>query len=39
MPVRWLDPAQVDEVNPTLAPGRTLGGTFCDDDGYINPAA
>ena len=37
VPVRWLDPAQVDEVNPTLAPGRTQGGTFCDDDGYITP--
>jgi glycine/D-amino acid oxidase-like deaminating enzyme len=37
VPVRWLEPAQVDEVNPTLAPGRTRGGTFCDDDGYITP--
>ena len=37
VPVRWLDPAQVDAANPTLAPGATLGGTFCDDDGYITP--
>ncbi len=37
VPVRWLDPAEVDAANPTLAPGRTLGGTFCDDDGYITP--
>jgi sarcosine oxidase subunit beta len=37
VPVRWLDPAEVDAVNPTLAPGQTLGGTFCDDDGYITP--
>jgi glycine/D-amino acid oxidase-like deaminating enzyme len=37
VPVRWLDPAGVDAANPTLAPGRTLGGTFCDDDGYITP--
>jgi sarcosine oxidase subunit beta len=37
VPVRWLDPAEVDAVNPTLAPGRTLGGTFCSDDGYITP--
>jgi sarcosine oxidase subunit beta len=36
-PVRWLGPDEVDTVNPTLAPGRTLGGTFCDDDGYISP--
>jgi sarcosine oxidase subunit beta len=35
--VRWLDPAEVDAANPTLAPGRTLGGTFCDDDGFLNP--
>ena len=35
--VRWLDSAEVDAVNPTLAPGQTLGGTFCADDGYITP--
>jgi len=37
VPVRWLGPAEVDAANPTLAPGRTLGGTFCDEDGYITP--
>ena len=37
VPVRWLDPAEVDAANPTLAPGQTLGGTFCADDGYITP--
>jgi sarcosine oxidase, subunit beta len=37
IPVRWLDGAEVDEVNPALAPGQTLGGTFCADDGYISP--
>lgn len=37
VPVRWLDPAEVDAANPALAPGATLGGTFCDDDGYITP--
>ena len=37
VPVRWLDPADVDALNPTLAPGLTLGGTFCADDGYITP--
>ena len=36
--VRWLDSAEVDAVNPTLAPGQTLGGTFCADDGFITPA-
>ena len=37
MPVRWLDPGEVDAANPTLAPGQTLGGTFCDQDGYVAP--
>ncbi len=37
VPVRWLGPAEVDLLNPTLAPGLTLGGTFCADDGYITP--
>jgi sarcosine oxidase subunit beta len=37
VPVRWLDPGEVDTVNPTLAPGQTLGGTFCAQDGYIAP--
>jgi glycine/D-amino acid oxidase-like deaminating enzyme len=37
VPVRWLDPAEVDAANPTLAPGQTLGGTFCAQDGFITP--
>ena len=37
VPVRWLQPDEVDKINPTLAPGRTLGGTFCPDDGFISP--
>jgi sarcosine oxidase subunit beta len=35
--VRWLEPAQLDVLNPTLAPGRTLGGTYCAEDGYLSP--
>jgi sarcosine oxidase, subunit beta len=35
--VRWLAPAEVDQLNPTLAPGLTLGGTYCPDDGYLSP--
>jgi sarcosine oxidase, subunit beta len=35
--VRWLESGQVDALNPTLAPGRTLGGTYCADDGYLTP--
>lgn len=34
---RWLDPDEVDALNPALAPGQTLGGTFCADDGFISP--
>ena len=35
--VRWLEPGEVDELNPTLAPGLTLGGTYCAQDGYLSP--
>jgi sarcosine oxidase subunit beta len=35
--VRWLEPGQLDALNPTLAPGRTLGGTYCAQDGYLTP--
>ncbi len=35
--VRWLEPGQVDALNPTLAAGRTLGGTYCAEDGYLTP--
>src|ERR1700748_1629122 len=37
VPVRWLDPGEVDAANPTLAPGQTLGGTFCEQDGFVAP--
>jgi sarcosine oxidase subunit beta len=37
LPVRWLDPGEADAANPALAPGQTLGGTFCDQDGFIAP--
>jgi sarcosine oxidase, subunit beta len=37
VPVRWLDPGEVDAANPTLAPGLTLGGTFCAQDGFVAP--
>jgi sarcosine oxidase, subunit beta len=35
--VRWLGTDEVDRLNPTLAPGLTLGGTFCAEDGYLTP--
>jgi sarcosine oxidase, subunit beta len=37
LPVRWLAPGEVDAINPTLAPGATLGASYCDEDGYIAP--
>jgi len=37
IPVRWVSPSEVDSLNPTLAPGRTLGASYCADDGYIVP--
>lgn len=35
--VQWLDSAEADRMNPTMAPGITLGGTYFADDGYITP--
>jgi sarcosine oxidase subunit beta len=37
LPVRWLTSAGVDAINPTMAPGCTLGATYCEQDGYITP--
>jgi sarcosine oxidase subunit beta len=35
--VRWLEPDELDRLNPTLAPGLTRGGTYCAEDGYLTP--
>src|SRR5580698_6399439 len=35
--VRWLSPEQVDTLNPAMAPGKTLGATYCAEDGYLHP--
>src|SRR5258708_2299565 len=35
--VRWLEPDELDRLNPALAPGLTRGGTFCAEDGYLTP--
>jgi sarcosine oxidase subunit beta len=35
--VRWLEADQFDELNPTFAPGKTLGATYCAQDGYLHP--
>ena len=37
LPVRWLSADEVDAVNPTMAPGCTLGASYCEEDGYITP--
>jgi sarcosine oxidase subunit beta len=38
LPVRWLAAGEVDAINPTLAPGATLGASYCTEDGYITPS-
>lgn len=35
--VRWLSPDEFDELNPAVAPGLTLGATYCPHDGYLHP--
>jgi sarcosine oxidase, subunit beta len=37
IPVRWAGPDEVSELNPTMAPGQTLGASYCAEDGYITP--
>ena len=35
--VEWLEPAEAERRNPTLATGATLGGTYAARDGYLDP--
>lgn len=35
--VRWLEPSEVDELNPAMARGVTRGATYCAQDGYLHP--
>ena len=35
--VRWLEPDEVDRMSPAMAPGKTLGATYCAQDGYLHP--
>ena len=35
--VRWVEPDEVDAMNPAMAPGRTLGSSYAEGDGYIDP--
>jgi sarcosine oxidase, subunit beta len=36
-PVRWVSSEEVSALNPTLAPGATLGASYCAEDGFITP--
>ena len=35
--VRWVDPDELDELNPALGRGLTLGGSYAPGDGYVDP--
>ena len=37
LPAGWLSADEVDASNPTMAPGCTLGASYCAEDGYITP--
>jgi sarcosine oxidase subunit beta len=35
--VRWVASDEVDAMNPSMAPGQTLGASYAPGDGYIDP--
>jgi sarcosine oxidase subunit beta len=35
--VRWVSSDEVDEMNPAMAPGQTLGASYSASDGYVDP--
>ncbi len=35
--VRWVGPDELDDLNPSMARGRTLGGSYAPGDGYLDP--
>ncbi len=35
--VQWVGSGEVDAMNPALAPGQTLGASYAEGDGYIDP--
>jgi len=35
--VRWVEPEELDEMNPAMASGQTRGGSYAPGDGYIDP--
>jgi glycine/D-amino acid oxidase-like deaminating enzyme len=37
VPVRWVDPTEIGELNPALSLDGIVGGTFCTSDGWADP--
>ncbi len=37
--VGWVESHEVDTMNPSMAPGQTLGASYCAEDGYLEPPA
>src|SRR5689334_2953953 len=35
--VRWVSSHEVDELNPAMATGQTLGASYAPGDGYLDP--
>src|SRR6478672_8284766 len=35
--VRWVEPDELDDLNPAMARGETNGGSYAPGDGYIDP--
>jgi sarcosine oxidase subunit beta len=35
--VRWVEPGELDQLNPAMAPRQTKGGSYAPGDGYIDP--
>jgi sarcosine oxidase subunit beta len=35
--VRWVASDEVDAMNPSMAPGQTLGASYAPGDGYVDP--
>jgi len=35
--VRWVGPDELDDLNPAMARGQTLGGSYAPGDGYVDP--
>ena len=35
--VRWVDPDELDDLNPAMARGMTMGGSYAPGDGYVDP--